>query len=70
MGLDTKPDWLTDRQSHFDFEFNQLWDIRHPVTILAEDFVRICYQETTSEDRIHCAVVTVIFGMYKPVRIL
>jgi hypothetical protein len=29
---------------------SQLWGIRQPVRMLAEDIVRICYQETTSED--------------------
>jgi hypothetical protein len=29
---------------------SQLWDIHQPVRTLAEDIVRICYQETTSED--------------------
>jgi hypothetical protein len=30
--------------------FSDLWDIRQPVGTLAEDSVRIRYQETTSED--------------------
>jgi hypothetical protein len=30
---------------------SQLWDIRQPVKTLAEDIVRIRYQETTSEDK-------------------
>jgi hypothetical protein len=29
---------------------SQLWDIRQQVRTLAEDIVRIRYQETTSED--------------------
>jgi hypothetical protein len=29
---------------------SELWDIRQPVRTLAEDIVRIRYQETTSED--------------------
>jgi hypothetical protein len=44
-------------------EFSQLWDIRQPVRTLAEDIVRIHYQETTSEDieDFMCGAVTVIF---------
>jgi hypothetical protein len=41
---------------------SQLWDIRQPVRTLAEDIVRILYQETTSEhtEDFMCAAVTVI----------
>jgi hypothetical protein len=39
---------------------SQLWDIRQLVKTLAEDILKICYQETTSEDSIYAAV-TVIF---------
>jgi hypothetical protein len=51
---------------------NQLWDIREPVRALAEDIVRIRYQETTSEDveDIMGAAVTVIFRVCKPARLL
>jgi hypothetical protein len=40
-----------------------LWDIRQPVRTLAEDIVKIRYQETTSEDieDCICAAVTMIF---------
>jgi hypothetical protein len=40
-----------------------LWDIHQPVRTLAEDIVKIRYQETTSEDTedFICAAVTVIF---------
>jgi hypothetical protein len=37
---------------------SQLWDIRQPVRKLAEDIVKIHYQETTSEgieDFIYCS---------------
>jgi hypothetical protein len=42
---------------------SQLWDIRQPVRTLAEDTVRIRYQETTSEgtEDFMCAAVTVSF---------
>jgi hypothetical protein len=48
---------------------SQLLDIRQLVRTLA-DIVKICYQETTSEDikDFMCAAVTVIFGVCKPVR--
>jgi hypothetical protein len=48
-----------------------LWDIRQPVRTLAEDIVRIRYQETTSEDidDFMCAAVTAIFIMRKPMRL-
>jgi hypothetical protein len=51
---------------------NQLWDIRQPVRTLAEDIVRIRYQETTSEEieDFMCAEVTVIFRMCKQMRLL
>jgi hypothetical protein len=51
---------------------SQLWDICQLVRTLAEDIVRICYQEMTSEDieDYMCAVVTVIFIVRKPVRLL
>jgi hypothetical protein len=51
---------------------SELWDIRQPVRNSAEDIVRICYQETTSEDieEFMCAAVTVIFRECKPVRLL
>jgi hypothetical protein len=41
---------------------SQLWDIRQQVGKLAEDIVRIYYQETTSEDieDFMCAAVTEI----------
>jgi hypothetical protein len=50
----------------------QLWDICQPVRTLAENTVRIRHQETTSEDMedFMCAVVTVIFRVCKPVRLL
>jgi hypothetical protein len=50
---------------------SQLWDIRQPVRTLAEDSVKIRYQETTSEDTedFMCAAVTVIFRVCKPVRL-
>jgi hypothetical protein len=53
-------------------EFSQLWDIRQPERTLAEDTVRICYQETTSEDveNFVCSAVTLIFRVCKPVRLL
>jgi hypothetical protein len=53
-------------------EFSQLWDIRQPVRTLAEDNVRIRYQETTSEniEDFICAAVTVIFRVFKPVRLI
>jgi hypothetical protein len=45
---------------------------RRPVRTLAEDIVRICCQETTSEDieDFMCSVVTVVFRVCKPVRML
>jgi hypothetical protein len=51
---------------------SQLLDISQPVRTLVEDNVRICYQETTSEDTedLMCAAVTVIFRVCKPVRLL
>jgi hypothetical protein len=51
---------------------SQLSDIRQPIRTLAEDFVRICYQETTSEDTedFMCAAVTVTFRVCKLVRML
>jgi hypothetical protein len=51
---------------------SELWDIRQPVRTLAENIVRIRYQETTSEDQedFICAAVTVIFKVCKPVRLL
>jgi hypothetical protein len=44
---------------------SQLWDIRKPVRTLAEDTVRIRYQEMINEDikDFVCAAVTVIFRM-------
>jgi hypothetical protein len=49
-----------------------LWDIRQPVSMLAEDIVKIRYQETTSEDieDFMCAEVVVIFSVCKSVRLL
>jgi hypothetical protein len=49
-----------------------LWDIRQSVIMLAEDIVRIPYQETTNEDieDFMFAAVTVIFSVRKPVRLL
>jgi hypothetical protein len=40
--------------------------------MLAEDIVKILYQETTSEDieDFMCAAVTVIFRVCKPLRLL
>jgi hypothetical protein len=51
---------------------SQLWDIRQPVRTLAEDIVRIRYQETTSEgiEDFICAAIRVIFGVCKPVMLL
>jgi hypothetical protein len=51
---------------------NQLWDIRQPVGTLAEDIIRIRYQEATSEDTedFMCGAVTAIFGVCKPVKLL
>jgi hypothetical protein len=51
---------------------SELWGIREPVRTLAEDVVRIYYQETTSEDRRldMCAAVTVTFRVCKPMRLL
>jgi hypothetical protein len=49
------------------------WDIRQPVRTLAENIVRIRYQETNSEkiEDFMCAAVTVIFTVCnKPVRSL
>jgi hypothetical protein len=45
---------------------SQLWDIHQPVSTLAEDIVRISYQETTSEyiEYFMCPPVC------KPVRLL
>jgi hypothetical protein len=42
---------------------SQLWDIRQPVRMLAENIVRIRYQETTGKgiEDFMCAAVTVIF---------
>jgi hypothetical protein len=41
---------------------NHFWDIRQPVRMLAEDTVRIRYQEATIEDTdFMCVAVTVIF---------
>jgi hypothetical protein len=45
---------------------SELWDISQPVWTLAEDIIRICYQETTSEDKweiFACAVV--IYEVYR-----
>jgi hypothetical protein len=51
---------------------SELWDIRQPVGMLADDIVRIRYQETTSEDieDFMRAAVTVIFRVCKPMRLL
>jgi hypothetical protein len=51
---------------------SKLWDIRQLVRSLAEDIVRISYQETTSEEieDIICDADTVIFRVCKPVRLL
>jgi hypothetical protein len=38
---------------------SQLWDIRQPVRSLAEDIVRIRYQETTNEDMKDCMCTAV-----------
>jgi hypothetical protein len=58
--LGAKINWLASA-----FEFGQLWDIRQPVETLAEDTVRIRYQEMTTEDieDFMCAAVTVIFSV-------
>jgi hypothetical protein len=50
----------------------QLWNIPQPVRTSAEDTVRIRYQKTASEDWEHFmyAVVTVIFTVCRPVRLL
>jgi predicted metalloprotease with PDZ domain len=50
----------------------ELWDIRQPVRTLAENTVKICYQETTSEDieDFMRAAVTGICRVCKPVRLL
>jgi hypothetical protein len=51
---------------------SQLCDIYQPARTLAEDIVRISYQETTREDIedfIHAAV-TVIFIVCKPMSLL
>jgi hypothetical protein len=44
---------------------SQLWNICQPVRTLAEDIVKIRYQETTSEDteEFMCAAVTLIIRM-------
>jgi hypothetical protein len=46
---------------------SQLGVIRQLLRTLAEDIVKICYQEMTSEDieDFMCAAVTVIFRMCK-----
>jgi hypothetical protein len=51
---------------------SQVWDIHQSVTSLAEDVVRISYQETTNEyiENFMCAAITVIFRVCKPVRLL
>jgi hypothetical protein len=51
---------------------SQLWDICQLVRTVAEDIVRIRYQEMHSEDieDFKCAAVTVIFKVCKPVRLL
>jgi hypothetical protein len=51
---------------------SQLWDIRQPIRTLAENLVRIRYQETTSEDieEFMFAAITVIFRRCKRVRLL
>jgi hypothetical protein len=51
---------------------SELCDIHEPVKTLAEDTVRIRYQEMTSEDTedFMCDEVTVIFRGCKPVRLL
>jgi hypothetical protein len=51
---------------------SQLWDIRQQVSTLAEDIVRIRYQETTIEDTedLMCAAVIVIYRVYKQVKLL
>jgi hypothetical protein len=53
---------------------SRLWDILQPVRTLAEDTVRIRYQETTSEDTLvedfMCVAVAVIFRVCKRVRLL
>jgi hypothetical protein len=53
-------------------KFSQWWDIHQPVRMLAEDIVRIHYQETTSEgiEDFMFTAVTVIFTVCKPVRLL
>jgi hypothetical protein len=52
MGLDTKTVWLTDRQSRCGFDFDSLVVEYSPVgKNVAEDYVKIPYQETTSEDK-------------------
>jgi hypothetical protein len=78
-GLDAKMNWLavnllllSNFGFNFDFELNQLWDIRQPVRTITEDIIKIRYQETTSEDIevFTCVAVTVIFRVCKPVRLL
>jgi transcription initiation factor TFIIIB Brf1 subunit/transcription initiation factor TFIIB len=51
---------------------SQLWDIRQPIRTLAENIVRIRYQETTNKDieDFMCAAITVIFRRCKPMRLL
>jgi hypothetical protein len=41
---------------------SQLWDIRQPVRTLADDIVRIRYQEMTSEDMKDFMCAAVIVG--------
>jgi hypothetical protein len=51
---------------------SQLCVIRQSVRTLAEDVIRIRYQETTSQDGedFMCASVTLTFSVCKPVRLL
>jgi hypothetical protein len=50
----------------------ELWDIRQLVRTLAEDIIKIRYQEKTSGDieDFMCVAVTVIIRVFKPVRLL
>jgi hypothetical protein len=50
---------------------SQLWDIRQPVRMLAGGTLEIRYQETSSRDieGFMCDAVTVVFRVWKPVRL-
>jgi hypothetical protein len=49
---------------------SQLWDIRLPVRTLAENIFTFRYQETSNEEIEEFLYGTVIFRVYKPVRLL